>query len=191
MSSGGTIEVIKNGPRLDLRGTWHDFRWPLIGKMVPFHSSSGEFTLGGTWPYSVHASGMAQARDLPPMQTTILGALARDRFTFTKGDVDGTVSYDATALATAGWSTSDLGVTYSHAATYGTATLHTATNTVTFALDNGAADGFNLMPPVLPQMLDAFTSEVIPLLQRRGRFRTEYQGDTLRAHLGLSRPARV
>jgi hypothetical protein len=47
------------------------------------------------------------------------------------------------------------------------------------------------MPPVLPQMLDAFTSEVIPLLQRRGRFRTEYQGDTLRAHLGLSRPARV
>jgi translocation and assembly module TamB len=88
VSSGGTIEVIKYGPRLDLRGTWHDFRWPLIGKMVPFHSSSGEFTLGGTWPYSVHASGMAQARDLPPMQTTILGALARDRFTLSKGDVD-------------------------------------------------------------------------------------------------------
>ena len=57
-------------------------------------------------------------------------------------------------------------------------------------LDNGAADGFNLMPPVLPQMLDVFIAEVIPLLQRRGRFRTEYQGDTLRAHLGLSRPAR-
>jgi alkanesulfonate monooxygenase SsuD/methylene tetrahydromethanopterin reductase-like flavin-dependent oxidoreductase (luciferase family) len=58
-------------------------------------------------------------------------------------------------------------------------------------VDDGAADGFNLMPPVLPQMLDVFTSEVIPLLQRRGRFRTEYQGDTLRSHLGLARPARV
>jgi translocation and assembly module TamB len=88
VSSGGTIEVVKNGPRLDLRGTWHDFRWPLIGKVIPFHSSSGEFTLGGTWPYSVHATGMAQAKDLPPMPTTIVGALARDRFTFTQGDVD-------------------------------------------------------------------------------------------------------
>ena len=87
-SSGGTIEVVKNGPRLDLHGTWHDFRWPLAGKVVPFHSSSGEFTLAGTWPYSVHATGLAQARDFPPMQTTIEGALAKDRFTFTKGDVD-------------------------------------------------------------------------------------------------------
>jgi len=58
-------------------------------------------------------------------------------------------------------------------------------------LDDGAADGFNLMPPVLPQMLDAFTSEVVPLLQRRGRFRTQYQGDTLRSHLGLARPVRT
>jgi translocation and assembly module TamB len=88
VSSGGTIEVVKNGPRLDLRGTWHDFRWPLTAKIVPFHSSSGEFTLGGTWPYAVHATGVAQARDLPPMPTTIDGSLAKDRFTFTKGDVD-------------------------------------------------------------------------------------------------------
>ena len=58
-------------------------------------------------------------------------------------------------------------------------------------LDDGAADGFNLMPPVLPQMLDAFTSEVIPLLQKRGRFRTKYKGDTLRSHLGLARPERA
>jgi translocation and assembly module TamB len=88
VSSGGTIEVVKNGPRLGLRGTWHDFRWPLIGKVVPFHSPSGEFTLAGTWPYSVHATGMAQARDFPPLPTTIEGALAKDRFTFTKGDID-------------------------------------------------------------------------------------------------------
>ena len=80
--------MVRNGPRLDLRGTWTDFRWPLAGKVVPFHSPSGDFTLQGTWPYSVHATGMAQARDLPPMPTTIDGSLAKDRFTFTKGDVD-------------------------------------------------------------------------------------------------------
>jgi len=51
-----------------------------------------------------------------------------------------------------------------------------------------AADGFNLMPPVLPSMLEAFAAEVVPLLQRRGLFRTVYGGDTLRAHYGLARP---
>ena len=54
---------------------------------------------------------------------------------------------------------------------------------------DGAADGFNLMPPVLPWMLDVFVDEVIPLLQRRGLYRTAYDGDTLRAHFGLARPA--
>jgi len=53
---------------------------------------------------------------------------------------------------------------------------------------DGAADGFNLMPPVLPRMLEAFTAEVVPLLQRRGLFRREYAGETLRAHYGLPRP---
>ena len=53
---------------------------------------------------------------------------------------------------------------------------------------DGAADGFNLMPPVLPAMLQVFIAEVIPLLRRRGLFRTEYAGDTLRAHYGLPRP---
>jgi FMN-dependent oxidoreductase (nitrilotriacetate monooxygenase family) len=53
---------------------------------------------------------------------------------------------------------------------------------------DGAADGFNIMPPVLPAMLDAFSAEVIPLLQRRGLFRTEYTGKTLREHYGLARP---
>jgi FMN-dependent oxidoreductase (nitrilotriacetate monooxygenase family) len=53
---------------------------------------------------------------------------------------------------------------------------------------DGAADGFNVMPPLLPAMLDVFTAEVIPLLQRRGLFRTEYEGTTLREHYGLSWP---
>ena len=53
---------------------------------------------------------------------------------------------------------------------------------------DGAADGFNVMPPVLPAMLDVFVDEVIPLLQRRGLFRTAYEGETLRSHYGLARP---
>ncbi len=53
---------------------------------------------------------------------------------------------------------------------------------------DGASDGFNLMPPILPAMLEVFVDEVVPLLQRRGLFRTAYEGETLRDHFGLARP---
>lgn len=53
---------------------------------------------------------------------------------------------------------------------------------------NGGADGFNIMPPYLPGALNDFTDFVIPELQRRGLFQTEYTGSTLREHLGLPRP---
>ncbi|MEU0536836.1 LLM class flavin-dependent oxidoreductase [Amycolatopsis tolypomycina] len=52
----------------------------------------------------------------------------------------------------------------------------------------GAADGFNVMPPTLPGGLDDFVDLVVPELQRRGLFRTEYSGTTLREHYGLARP---
>ncbi|HWH26757.1 MAG TPA: LLM class flavin-dependent oxidoreductase [Pseudolysinimonas sp.] len=51
-----------------------------------------------------------------------------------------------------------------------------------------AADGFNVMPPLYPTLLDAFTQKVVPILQDRGLFRTEYTGSTLREHYGLPRP---
>src|SRR5262245_26914006 len=51
-----------------------------------------------------------------------------------------------------------------------------------------AADGFNIMPPYLPGALNEFVELVIPELQRRGLFRIEYTGRTLREHLGLPRP---
>ncbi|MBD0261782.1 MAG: nitrilotriacetate monooxygenase, partial [Tolypothrix sp. Co-bin9] len=54
---------------------------------------------------------------------------------------------------------------------------------------NNGADGFNIMPPYLPGGLDEFVELVIPELQRRGLFRTEYEGRTLRENLGLPRPA--
>ena len=54
---------------------------------------------------------------------------------------------------------------------------------------SGAADGFNIMPPNLPGGLEDFVEHVVPELQRRGLFRTEYTGTTLREHYGLARPA--
>jgi FMN-dependent oxidoreductase (nitrilotriacetate monooxygenase family) len=54
--------------------------------------------------------------------------------------------------------------------------------------ENGAADGFNILPPISPTSLNDFVDLVIPELQRRGLFRTEYEGSTLRENLGLKRP---
>ncbi|QIS05409.1 NtaA/DmoA family FMN-dependent monooxygenase [Nocardia brasiliensis] len=51
--------------------------------------------------------------------------------------------------------------------------------------DNGAADGFNIMPPYLPGGLTDFVDRVVPILQERGLFRTDYTADTLRGHYGL------
>jgi hypothetical protein len=44
------------------------------------------------------------------------------------------------------------------------------------------------MPPYLPAGLDDFVELVLPILRERGRFRTEYEGRTLRENLGLARP---
>ena len=52
-----------------------------------------------------------------------------------------------------------------------------------------AADGFNIMFPYVPEGLDDFVDLVVPELQRRGIFRREYEGRTLRENLGLPRPA--
>lgn len=58
------------------------------------------------------------------------------------------------------------------------------------AFTTGAADGFALSSPVLPGSLRDFTTLVVPELQRRGLFRSDYSGATLRDHLGLARPPR-
>ena len=55
--------------------------------------------------------------------------------------------------------------------------------------NEGAADGFNIMPPYFPGALSDFVDMVVPELQRRGLFRKEYSGSTLRDHFGLARPA--
>lgn len=55
--------------------------------------------------------------------------------------------------------------------------------------DAEAADGFNIMPAVLPSGLEQFVEHVLPILRERGLFRAEYEGTTLREHYGLDRPA--
>ena len=54
--------------------------------------------------------------------------------------------------------------------------------------ENEAADGFNILPPILPTGLEDFVEQVVPELQRRGLFRTAYAGRTLRENLGLPFP---
>lgn len=55
----------------------------------------------------------------------------------------------------------------------------------------GAVDGFNVLSAVQPAQFEAFARGVVPELQRRGVFPNEYEGTTLREHLGLERPANV
>ena len=56
--------------------------------------------------------------------------------------------------------------------------------------DEGACDGFNIMPAYFQDELELFVDQVVPLLQRRGLFRTDYTGTTLRDNLGLEVPPR-
>jgi alkanesulfonate monooxygenase len=56
-------------------------------------------------------------------------------------------------------------------------------------LEERGSDGFNVMFPFVPEGLFDFTDKVVPELQRRGVFRQDYTGTTLRDHLGLARPA--
>lgn len=68
-----------------------------------------------------------------------------------------------------------------------TGTPEQVADTIEHWFTSGAADGFNVMPAVLPSGLETFVDTVVPLLRRRGLFRTEYTGRTLRDHYGLTR----
>jgi len=62
-------------------------------------------------------------------------------------------------------------------------------DTIELWAGNGAADGFNIMPAVLPSGFELFAEHVVPILRQRGLIRDEYTGTTLREHYGLPRPA--
>lgn len=55
-------------------------------------------------------------------------------------------------------------------------------------LDEEACDGFNVMPAYFHDEMDLFVDQVVPIMQRRGLFRRDYEGTTLRHHLGLPIP---
>jgi len=64
----------------------------------------------------------------------------------------------------------------------------TVAETINSFVQADASDGFILVPHITPGGLDVFADTVVPLLQERGVFRTEYEGTTLRDHLGLTHP---
>ena len=59
-------------------------------------------------------------------------------------------------------------------------------DTINDHVQNDAADGYIFVPHLTPHGLDEFIDKVVPELQDRGVFRTEYEHDTLRGHLGLA-----
>jgi len=79
--ASGTIGIasVPGGPRLDLRGSWTNLRWPLVGRSVPFRSGQGSFELSGLRPYDFHARGLAQVPmllpDLAPVPADVTGKL--------------------------------------------------------------------------------------------------------------------
>ena len=86
--ASGTIAIVDKGPRLDLKGSWNEFRWPLVGREAGVRSGSGTFTLEGVLPYRVHVTGDARAADLPVMPVDIFGTLDKDSFAFERAEVD-------------------------------------------------------------------------------------------------------
>ena len=87
-SAAGTITIVDRGPRLELKGSWNDFRWPLIGRDVVVRSATGTFALEGLMPYRVRLTGDARALDLPVMPVDLSGTLDKDSFAFERAEVD-------------------------------------------------------------------------------------------------------
>ncbi len=67
-------------------------------------------------------------------------------------------------------------------------TPETVAATIDEYVQADASDGFILVPHITPDGLGEFADKVVPILQERGVFRTEYEGTTLREHLGLAVP---
>jgi translocation and assembly module TamB len=85
--ASGTIAIVANGPRLDLKGGWRNFRWPLLGAGVPFRSSAGTFELSGLRPYDFRTQGLAQIAQLPPVPADLAGKLGDDGVSFSRARV--------------------------------------------------------------------------------------------------------
>ncbi|HKF97997.1 MAG TPA: translocation/assembly module TamB domain-containing protein, partial [Steroidobacteraceae bacterium] len=86
-TAAGTIAIVEHGPRLDLKGEWSDFRWPLTGRDPAVRSPAGAFTLSGLLPYQVQLRGRGRAAELPEMTLEATGTLGKDGVTFEPAEV--------------------------------------------------------------------------------------------------------
>jgi len=84
----GTFAIVPNGPRLDLKGNWENFRWPLVGPEALLESAAGTFTLEGILPYKVHAEGSASAAQISASAADVSGTLGKDSFAFERAELD-------------------------------------------------------------------------------------------------------
>ena len=138
------------------------------------HYDSGIASLNGMLSYDV--SGFDPDGPLPEIPPTNASQSARDRIVSTARRDHLTIRQLA---ARAG--------SFSGLAFVGTPA--TIADEMERWLYEEGSDGFNVMFPYLPEGLDDFVDKVVPELRRRGLFRTEYEGKTLRENLGLARPA--
>jgi len=87
-AGSGTFAIVPNGPRLDLSGSWQDFRWPLVGAEPAMRSAAGTFTLEGLLPYRVHVQGSASTANLTASAMDVSGTLGKDAFSFERAELD-------------------------------------------------------------------------------------------------------
>ncbi len=102
VSGDGSIGIVSDGPRLDLHGSWHDFRWPLLGAAAPLRSREGAYMLEGTWPYRLRATGTLAIRDLEPVPIEVEGKLAKTHLTLDSVEV-GAFDGQATLSGDVAW----------------------------------------------------------------------------------------
>jgi translocation and assembly module TamB len=86
-SGAGTIEFAGGRPRLDLKGSWQDFRWPLAGHEPALVSPAGTFTFTGDLPYRVHAEGSAVVGPLSASAADVDAVLGREGLTVERAEL--------------------------------------------------------------------------------------------------------
>ncbi|MBK7251424.1 MAG: translocation/assembly module TamB domain-containing protein [Gammaproteobacteria bacterium] len=100
LSGAGTIGIVAHGPRLDLQGSWQDFRWPLKGGELAFRAPSGRFALRGLRPFDYQIEGQLAVPDLPVAPFAAHGTLAADHLSVSDGKAaayGGQASFDGEA----------------------------------------------------------------------------------------------
>jgi translocation and assembly module TamB len=83
----GSITLVGGRPRLDLRGEWAQFRWPLAATDAPIRSARGDYTLQGSAPFALTAQGELTTAKLPPMQVALRGRFAPGAFTAESAEI--------------------------------------------------------------------------------------------------------